>query len=91
MPHPEISNLRSIRTEPEATIPYTADPYPYQIKIKALKPENVGKTVKLAISYIPAWDPSGTSLLMINGKNEDMAWEGSDLSEVIVIKQTDIP
>lgn len=75
----------------EATIPYTADPYPYQIKIKALKPENVGKTVKLAISYIPAWDPSGTSLLMINGKNEDMAWEGSDLSEVIVIKQTDIP
>lgn len=63
----------------------------YQIKIRALKSENVDKTVKLAISYTPMWDPTGSSLLQINGQSGSPQWEGSNDPEVIVIKQIDVP
>ena len=51
--------------------PYLASADPYEITIRALRPDNVGKTLEFAISYTPQWDPTGTSLLMINGNNED--------------------
>ena len=50
--------------------PYLASTDPYEITIRALRPDNVGKTLELAISYTPQWDPAGTSLLMINGSSE---------------------
>lgn len=70
---------------------YVASPSPYQIKVKALKPENVGKTVSLGIAYSPSWDPEGSSLLLINGQSNSLKWAGSTTPEAIVIKQTDIP
>lgn len=55
--------------------PYLASADPYEITIRALRPDNVGKTLELAISYTPQWDPSGTSLLMINGNSEsELHW-----------------
>ena len=51
--------------------PYRESGVPYEITVKALRPGNVGKTLELAISYTPQWDPAGTSLLMINGSSED--------------------
>ena len=50
--------------------PYLASAVPYEITIRALRPDNVGKTLEFAISYTPQWDPTGTSLLMINGNSE---------------------
>lgn len=55
--------------------PYLASAVPYEITIRALRPDNVGKTLEFAISYTPQWDPTGTSLLMINGNSEDdLTW-----------------
>lgn len=55
--------------------PYLASTDPYEITIRALRPDNVGKTLELAISYTPQWDPAGTSLLMINGNSEsELHW-----------------
>ena len=71
--------------------PYGISEYPYTLKIRALKPENVDHTVELGISYTPQWDPSATSLLLINGTEGDTKWPGSDDPEKIVIKQIEIP
>ena len=71
--------------------PYGISEYPYTLKIRALKPENVDYTVELGISYTPQWDPSATSLLLINGTEGNTKWPGSDDPEKIVIKQVDIP
>lgn len=55
--------------------PYLASADPYGITIRALRPDNVGKTLEFAISYTPQWDPTGTSLLMINGNSEsEVRW-----------------
>lgn len=55
--------------------PYLASAVPYEITIRALRPDNVGKMLEFAISYTPQWDPTGTSLLMINGNSEDdLTW-----------------
>ena len=55
--------------------PYLASADPYGITIRALRPDNVGKMPEFAISYTPQWDPSGTSLLMINGNSEsELHW-----------------
>ena len=55
--------------------PYLASAVPYEITIRALRPDNIGKTLEFAISYTPQWDPTGTSLLMINGNSEDdLTW-----------------
>ena len=55
--------------------PYLASAVPYGITIRALRPDNVGKTLEFAISYTPQWDPTGTSLLMINGNSEsELRW-----------------
>lgn len=69
----------------------TTEGDPYTLKIRALKPENVNHTVELGISYTPQWDPSATSLLLINGTEGDTKWPGSDDPEKIVIKQIEIP
>lgn len=69
----------------------TTEADPYTLKIRALKSENVGKTFELGISYTPQWDPSATSLLLINGSEGDTKWAGSSDPEKIVIKQVDIP
>lgn len=71
--------------------PYGISDDPYTLKIRALKPENVDYTVELGISYTPQWDPSATSLLLINGTEGDTKWPGSDDPEKIVIKQIEIP
>ena len=70
---------------------YVASSDPYQIKIKALKSTNVDKTVSLAISYTPAWDQTGSSLLLINGQSASLKWQGSNIPEAIVIKQIEVP
>lgn len=69
--------------------PYVASSSEYVIKIRALKPENVGRTVELGIGYIPRWDPGAMSLLQINGTSGETKWPGSDDPEKIVILQTD--
>ena len=71
--------------------PYGISEYPYTLKIRALKPENVDHPFELGISYTPQWDPSATSLLLINGTVKNTAWPGSSDPEKIVIKQVDIP
>lgn len=71
--------------------PYGISDDPYTLKIRALKPENVDHTVELGISYTPQWDPSATSLLLINGTVNNTAWAGSSDPEKIVIKQVEIP
>lgn len=72
--------------------PYLASADPYEITIRALRPDNVGKMLEFAISYTPQWDPTGTSLLMINGSSETaLHWPVPDGTEnptyKIVIKQ----
>ncbi len=69
--------------------PYVASSSEYVIKIRALKSENVGRTVELGIGYIPRWDPGAMSLLQINGTSGETKWPGSDDPEKIVILQTD--
>jgi len=68
---------------------------PFEIRVRALRNDNVDKTVKLGIAFTPAWDPLSSSLLMINGTPSAPAWarnEG-DTSDptVIVIKQIERP
>lgn len=73
----------NVKVEP----PYLASSMSYRIRVRALKPENVGKKAELGIAYTPKWDPEGSSLLMINGTNGDTKWPGSDSPEKIVIEQ----
>ena len=67
-----------------------ASPDAYEIRVKALSAENVGETVSLGISYKPTWSDA-SSLLLINGRNDDLKWEGSELAETVVIKQIEVP
>lgn len=64
----------------------------FEIRVRALKPDNVNKTVKFGIAFTPAWDPLSSSLLMINGSSGTQAWKGSEGDPtVIVIKQIERP
>lgn len=63
----------------------------FEIRVKALKNDNAGNTVPLGISYTPAWELTGTSLLLINGSSENTYWTGSDDPMKINILQTDQP
>lgn len=74
--------------------PYLASADPYEITIRVLRPDNVGKMLEFAISYTPQWDPAGTSLLMINGSSETaLHWPVPDGTEnptyKIVIEQVE--
>ena len=62
----------------------------YEIRVRALKFDNIGATVSLGISYIPTWS-SESSLLLINGLTNNLKWEDSTLAETIVIKQVEVP
>lgn len=65
---------------------------PYQIRIRALNPlGGTEKRASLAIGYTPTWDPDGTSMLLINGTKNDTKWPGSDLPELITVKQIETP
>lgn len=68
-----------------------ASPDWYTITVRALKPDNVGRTVALGISYTPTWDPNQSRLLLINGTDSNhIAWPDSGTApELIVIKQVD--
>ncbi|MCR6509522.1 FimB/Mfa2 family fimbrial subunit [Bacteroides sp. KH569_7] len=66
--------------------PYSISPAPYQIRVKALKPGNEGVETALGISCIPKWDTQ-SMLLLIGGSGENLKWEGSDMPELIKIKQ----
>ncbi len=69
-----------------------ADPnYDFYITVRALKSENVGKTVSLGIAYDRSWSPGGSPLLLINGLTSDLKWAGSTIAEYVVIEQVDIP
>lgn len=70
--------------------PYTASPEPFRIQVKALNPANAGATARLAIAYTPQWNPSGTSLLLINGASSEPAWQGSDDPSSITIRQVEM-
>ena len=71
--------------------PYKASDTAYEIRVRALKGENVNKQFSLGIAYTPKWDPSGSSLLLINMQSGATNWTGSESTEKIVIKQVDIP
>ena len=73
------------------TPPYKASDTAYEIRVRALKGENVDKQFSLGIAYTPKWDPSGSSLLLINMQSGSTNWTGSVSTEKIVIKQVDIP
>ena len=63
----------------------------YTIRVRALKADNVGKVVSLAISYVPTWNPGESELLLINGTaSDDIRWPSSgNAPEVIQITQVD--
>ena len=63
----------------------------YTITVRALKPDNVGRTVSLGVSYTPTWDPTQSKLLLINGTDSNhIAWPDSgNTPELIVIEQVD--
>lgn len=67
-----------------------ASPDAYEIRVRALKFDNIGATVSLGISYIPTWSTE-SSLLLINGLTNNLKWEGSTLAETIVIQQVEVP
>lgn len=71
---------------------YVASSEPYYIRVKALKSENVGGEVGLAIAYDRTWTTdTGDALLLINGLTGNLKWEGSTVAEVVMIRQIDIP
>lgn len=73
--------------------PYKASDTPYEIRVRALQndAEYLDKEFSLGIAYTPKWDPTGSSLLLINMQNGASNWTGSASTEKIVIKQVDIP
>ena len=64
---------------------------PYYITVSALNADNVDDEVGLAISYDRSWSTDGSQLLLINGLTNNLKWTGSEIAEVIVIKQTEAP
>lgn len=63
---------------------------PYTITVRALNPDNVGKTCTLGISYMPSWDPGKSELLLINGTSDKIAWPDSGSDPLhIEIEQVD--
>ena len=64
---------------------------PYYITLSALNADNVDDEVGLAISYDRSWSTDGSQLLLINGLTNNLKWAGSEIAEVIVIKQTEAP
>lgn len=63
---------------------------PYTITVRALNPDNVGKTCTLGISYMPSWDPGKSELLLINGTGSEIKWPGSGTDPLhIEIEQVD--
>lgn len=71
----------------EVSVPVTASESLYTIKIIPMKPENINKTVKFGITYIPTW-ATAAEFLQINGSAGSLAWTTSGSNEdVIVVKQ----
>lgn len=70
---------------------YTASDRPYYITVKALKGTNVDKEVGLGIAYTRQWSPDGSALLLINGLTGNLKWAGSDIAEVVMIRQIEVP
>lgn len=64
----------------------------YQIRVKALKPyEGTEMETALGISCPPAWAPQENILLLIGGTTGNLNWKGSDMPELIKIKQIERP
>ena len=66
----------------------------YELRIRALYPEVLDdagrpKNVGLGISYFPKWNPTESSLLLINGLTDKLRWAGSKYAETIVVEQVD--
>ena len=71
---------------------WVASPDAYEIRVRALKADNIGETVSLGISYRPSWlGENETLMLLINGLTNNLKWEGSRLAETIVITQVEVP
>lgn len=67
---------------------------PYYITVSAMNADNVDKEsseVGLAIAYDRSWSTDGSALLLINGLTGNLKWAGSDVAEVIKIKQIEAP
>jgi len=64
---------------------------PYYITVKALKGDNIDRTVSLGIAYDRSWSTDGSALLLINGLTHDLSWAGTEVAEYVVIKQVDVP
>lgn len=75
----------------ESADDYTASAEPYYITVKALNGANVGKEVGLGIAYTRDWSPDGSALLLINGLTGNTKWAGSDIAEVVMIRQIEVP
>ena len=71
----------------EVSTPVTASDDFYTIKVIPMKPENINKTIKFGITYIPTW-AMAAEFLQINGSAGSLAWTTSGSNEdVIVVKQ----
>lgn len=75
----------------ESADDYTASSEPYYITVKALNGANVDKEVGLGIAYTRDWSPDGSALLLINGLTGNTKWTGSDIAEVVMIRQIEVP
>lgn len=65
---------------------WIASDKPYIIRVYAERPENVGEKCRLSITYFPEWLPEAQYLL-INGRQNNLAYEGSPDPEHIDIVQ----
>lgn len=65
---------------------WIASDKPYIIRVYAERPENVGEKCRLSITYFPEWLPEAQYLL-INGRQNNLAYEGSSEPEHIDILQ----
>ena len=82
------------KVEPEKDGGYGVSPEAYELRVRALSPEvsdgdGKPKSVGLGISYVPKWNPTESSLLLINGLTDKLRWAGSKYAETIVVEQVD--
>lgn len=68
-----------------------ASPEPYYIQVKAVNPDNILGNVGLGIVYDRNWSPDGSAMLLINGLTGNLKWAGSEIAEVVMIKQVGEP
>ena len=89
--HPDDPRVKPETETDKMADRLVASSEPYYITVSALNADNVDDEVGLAISYDRSWSTDGSQLLLINGLTNNLKWAGSEIAEVIVIKQTEAP